>query len=385
MCGRRLASLTLFFRRYYALTRKVLTAIFPPLVDVAAFNALSSSKMENLALIPLIASCVDAIFFVTIQTMYMKSLLERPYVSFRASAKFGDPFNDVEILATRVLCWTVFLLVVGAYTESSAFTSVVCVGLILALANAHRPLFVGSLEGILPGKEKTGKVEGSAVSEIVEEMMDTTSARDMFLLHERMKAALASSTLHETEQARWEARTDGSAGSGTGAGERIKEVVKEWLLVPAQTRWEGVVTLSTEEGRPKLRMAVNAAERSWTVGVWAAKSLGGKIAAGVVLAYLLITLAINILESVISLLGDSSVMMWILFVVLLLCMARFEFIVSKSLESREQDLEWRGWAAWIEDATRETRRRLIGHGFIFPHGGRGKRGEEGDKLELVVN
>ena len=59
--------------------------------------------------------------------------------------------------------------------------------------------------------------------------------------------------------------------------------------------------------------------------------------------------------------------------------------MSKSLETREQDSEWRGWAAWIEDATRETRRRLIGHWFIFSRGGRGKRGEKGDKLELVVN
>lgn len=82
----------------------------------------------------------------------MRRLYERPYISTRRSRVFGDPLNDSEILACRVLCWSSVLMSIdvavhrkGRAFDTSWFTNIVAVVSIVALVVAQRKLFWGGL------------------------------------------------------------------------------------------------------------------------------------------------------------------------------------------------------------------------------------------------
>ena len=220
--------------------RKCASFILPHIVFfstyfVAAFDSLNNNRytpvyhfspfapFDSLN-VPLVASSINAILFVLVQCLFLKSVLRRPYISTRRSAEYGDPLNDAEILATRALCWTatMFALKEGLFASDWGrvnfywFGSVICTLLLFGLFAAQWTLFSDLIRDVRKHLSSTfltnwavfrlsrevrlnsSDTEGASLS--IEAMLRCDSALAMF----RLQSLFDLAALDPEERRRWE-------------------------------------------------------------------------------------------------------------------------------------------------------------------------------------
>lgn len=147
--------------------------------DRSLSASLPKMDMDELALS---ATVVDLLFFILINTWYLKHLVGRPYISPRSSQSFGDPLNHTEELVTRILIWSSSLFVVVKLLENSdysaAFSNSVCVVIIVCVIIPQRKLlgfynFESCRRGCISRRSKENAISLGNSSRIIKQKSQT--------------------------------------------------------------------------------------------------------------------------------------------------------------------------------------------------------------------
>jgi hypothetical protein len=213
---------------------RILCFVLPSLCRTAStYNMMLyalSGDGEYASNVPLVGACLEALCFVLLNTLYLRQQLRRPFISPRLDAVHGDPLNNAEILATRVLSWgaTLFCLrlVLAEKLNYDLALLVPClaVALLGALTFSQRSLFRGLVDdarstlGSFSGGERSASVDVTSAAEgsnssprgisvlrdagmnrTIEEMLDCDDTVEMWKLQKSLRGAL----LVESEKPRW--------------------------------------------------------------------------------------------------------------------------------------------------------------------------------------
>ena len=233
--------------------------------------------------IPLTMSCLQTIIFQATHFLYLRDVVKRPYLSFRASKHSGDPLNDTEVLITRVLCATpmLFTILQALSTASNADEAVNVVGHILAslvllgILWSMKRLVFGLTDPLKSFRASTGQDRDSdrrgptqltransaaseeGVSDKIEAMMNTKNAIERWEFERTLKWE----RMTDEEKSRWKVETEHNHPSN----------LKMFCLVIIYVC--GVVFLLNSF----LLLVINSASTSWAQWLWFTAAMLGWI------------------------------------------------------------------------------------------------------------
>ncbi|GMI41952.1 hypothetical protein TeGR_g2342 [Tetraparma gracilis] len=186
----------------HAVIRKLAWIVATKLVEVAEILAYES-KSQDPGMMPPVATAMRCAAIVFVNLQFAKTLLDRPYISFRRSERIGDPSNDAELMATRVLSWGAAALSVkvGLTAETdglsaAVFMDLVCAAVVVGLLLSQRPLFRGALdvvrdaalgEGDKEVLERHSGVNEEGSGRQIAEMMESDSFREIIFLQSQIR------------------------------------------------------------------------------------------------------------------------------------------------------------------------------------------------------
>ena len=210
-----------------------------PLIDSFLANPTVNGGNPTLRLlrldkrrIPLVRDSISAILFILVQSIYLKHLLRRPFISHRASSAFGDPLNDAEVLVVRVLCWTSTLMAIKTgidgiewgRKDSEWIGDLICVGMLAAMVLSQWSVFsnlshdvlsqpcfkksalkvsslrhFGSFRASFRNRANSSHDPSDATYSLIERMLESKSSGEMF----RLQSKLNLSAMSNVEKERW--------------------------------------------------------------------------------------------------------------------------------------------------------------------------------------